>query len=143
MGAWGEGAFDNDDAADWSGEFEGADGDTGLEVVRSGLQAAAKTSGDDYLDSFDGAIAVAAAEIVAAMHGINVQESAYNEEALGWLATTNPPADDETVRLAVMALERVAAPQSELADVWDEAGDPSWRQAVDNRLASLRCLPQG
>jgi len=62
MGAWGEGAFDNDDAADWSWEFENADLTAGLQLITDALSAAAQADDAAYLDERDGALAVAAAE---------------------------------------------------------------------------------
>jgi hypothetical protein len=141
MGAWGWGPFDNDDAADWVGEFRGADRDTGLRAVGAALRTVAEARPDDYLDAPEGTMAVAAAEVVAAVHGLDVLETSYNEELLAWVATMQLPADGELVSLAVQALERVKGPESELADLWDEVNDLSWRRAVDDRVASLRGLP--
>ena len=70
--------------------------------------------------------------------GVSIEESAYNEAAIAWLRTTKPAASPELVTLAVRALERVAAPESELADLWQEAGTQSWRESIHRRLATLR-----
>ena len=58
MGAWGTGIFDNDGAADWSGDL--ATG--GPSAIKEALDAALDTQ---YLDSGEGACAVAAADVVA------------------------------------------------------------------------------
>ena len=43
MGAWAEGAFDNDDAADWAAQFDGADQEEGLRLIEDALRQAAQT----------------------------------------------------------------------------------------------------
>ena len=137
MGAWSEGPFDNDTAADWAHEFDGADRERGLQMVRAALEAAAATSADDYLDADAGAEAVAAAELVAAMRGLDVEKTSYSQSALAWVEATRATAEDQLVDLAVGALDRVTGEDSELVELWDEAG-PTWRQVVDRRRASLR-----
>jgi hypothetical protein len=61
MGAWDAGPFDNDDAVDWAAEFDNADKAAGTERLRTALQAASA----DYLEAPEGAVAVAAAQVVA------------------------------------------------------------------------------
>jgi hypothetical protein len=65
VGTWGEGAFDNDTAADWVHEFDGADLASGMRLIESALGRAAGTPAGSYLDREDGDLAVAAAELVA------------------------------------------------------------------------------
>jgi hypothetical protein len=50
MGAWAEGAFDNDDAADWAAEFDGASQEAGLRLIVDALRQAAQTPAGDYLE---------------------------------------------------------------------------------------------
>jgi hypothetical protein len=57
MGTWGVGAFANDTAGDWSYEFKGADLQAGLTLIR------------DALNGDEDELAVAAAEMVAAING--------------------------------------------------------------------------
>ena len=61
MGAWGADPFGNDDAADWAAEFEGLDRRAGLQVLEAAFGAATQA---DYVEASDGAIAVAAAQVV-------------------------------------------------------------------------------
>ena len=63
MGAWAEGSFDNDDASDWVWNLEDAEDVTILEDAFGAV-----TSADEYLESTDCTEAIAAAEVVAAMH---------------------------------------------------------------------------
>ncbi|GGD13586.1 DUF4259 domain-containing protein [Nocardioides daphniae] len=107
MGAWGTDPFDNDDAADWSYELEGA----GPEVVAVGL------SGDEG----DAAI-VAAAAVVASACGVPVTLS---PEAEQWLVDQDEDDLRALAPAAVAALEGVLQ-ESELRDLWDESGDDTW-----------------
>jgi hypothetical protein len=65
VGTWGEGAFDNDTAADWAREFDSADLASGMRLIENALGRAAGTPAGRYLDGEDGDLAVAAAELVA------------------------------------------------------------------------------
>jgi hypothetical protein len=136
MGAWAEGAFDNDDAADWSLQFENADLQSGLRIIEDALNEAVAAGASDYLECDAGSRAVAAAELVAHIGGGTVRESSYNAEALQWAARLTPHADPSLAALAGRAVARVIAPDSELAELWDESG-PSWRTSMTelrNRL---------
>ena len=127
MGAWGAGAFDNDDAADWSWEFENADHDAGLRLVTDALSAAVQASGSAYLDATDGARAIAAAEVVASINGQPIDESPYNETVRQWINRTRPATGAALTDLARQAVDRVTMPQnSELAQLWGEAASSSW-----------------
>jgi hypothetical protein len=57
MGYWGVGGFENDFALDWSLEFEDADLETGLKLIR------------DALNGDEDELALAAAEMVAIING--------------------------------------------------------------------------
>jgi uncharacterized protein DUF4259 len=130
MGAWGEGAFDNDDAADWSWEFENADLAAGLRLVSDALSAAAQADDAVYLGARDGTLAVAAAELVASAKGQPIAESPYNETARQWIGRVRPTVDAVLTDLARRAVLRVTARNSELAELWDEADSSSWRSAM-------------
>ena len=125
MGAWGSGPFENDDAADWAYEFDDAE-DHG--VLRDAFEAVLAESG--YLDSREGANAVAAAAVTAA--AIDGDASGLSEDVVAYLGRAGRP-DADSIDLALRALERVGK-DGELAELWDETDDPSWRA----NLASLR-----
>jgi hypothetical protein len=137
VGAWGEGPFDNDTAADWVFEFGEADRASGLNHIQLALMGAASLGAGEYLDSDAGAEALVAAELVAVIRGLDVERSPYNETALDWVARTSPAADQALVELATTALDRVVAANSELAELWDEAESTSWRGSVESRKASF------
>jgi hypothetical protein len=133
MGAWDASVFGNDDAADWAGDLIDA-GDS--QIVTDTLERAAGPGGRDYLEAPDGSAALAAAEIVAAAAGRPLPVNAYNERALAWAAAH--PGLAELIPLAVRAVERVAADDSELRELWEETDDPAWTAAVHDLLGRLQ-----
>lgn len=127
MGAWGVGAFENDDASDWVYELEEA-GD--LSLVRETLEAAADPEG--YLEAPTCAVALAAAEVVAAVGGRPAPD--LPEEVRTWVAAHRTALPGELQQLSVRALDQVAA-DSELKELWAESDENGmW---VD-RLQELR-----
>jgi hypothetical protein len=129
MGTWGEGAFENDAAADWSWEFEIADLAAGLQLITDALSAIAQAD-TPYLDDRDGVLAVAAAELVASINGQPIDASPYNETARQWIARAHPSPNPPLTNLARVAVSRVTSPTSGLAELWDEAGSAEWRSAM-------------
>ncbi len=119
MGAWGIGPFDNDDAADFSGDFDDASQVDRPELIRDALQNAVGVC--DYLDVDVATIAIAAAAIVAAqLPGGERVDTAYGPKSLSdeggaMLADFAP--------LAVQALDRVVDEDSEWRELWHEGSD--------------------
>ncbi len=133
MGTWGAGPFDNDDAADWTWSFDGLDADAGVQLLRDAL-----TLDDGPVDADDGVTAVAAAQVVAWMADPSaIDESPYAESVVTWLRSTSPTADAGLIAAARAALDRVAGDGSELAELWDEAEDPAWREEITRLRAQL------
>jgi hypothetical protein len=131
MGAWGSGAFENDDASDRVYELE----QRGIEAV---VEALAPAPGDGYLEAPDGVLAIAAAEVVAAIGGAPAED--LPEEVLA-VVERGLRIDRDVYAAAVAAIARVLGPESELRDLWMEAesGD-EWRRAVAalrRRLAAI------
>jgi hypothetical protein len=112
MGTWDATVFGNDNAADWAGDLVDVNDE---QLVGDALQRAV---GADYLESFEGEETLAAAEIVAAAAGRPTLPNAYNERALAW--ATDRPGLVELTPLAVRAVERVLAENSELQALWQE-----------------------
>ena len=117
MGTWGLRPFDNDDAGDMLLEIE----DEGISVVIAALEGAARN--DDYLEAPEGCRAVAAAaliavgmrreppgraDVTAAMNGVTGEELAAHRA------------------LAVRALNRVLADDSEVFELWEEVGEDGY-----------------
>ncbi|MFB6889960.1 DUF4259 domain-containing protein [Kitasatospora sp. NPDC056327] len=137
MGTWDTGHFDNDTAADFSGSLDEAAPAERAGLIRSTLAGAAATGAEDYLDCDEAVTAVAAAALVAAQcPGGEPVTTAYGpQEAL--------PAFPADLRpLAVSALDRVVAEESELAELWDETEEgPAWRRGIEELRAVLASGP--
>ncbi|MGY1453781.1 DUF4259 domain-containing protein [Streptomyces sp. SS8] len=131
MGTWDIGPFENDMAADFAGTLDGAAPDERESLVRATLGRVARTR--DYLDGSEGEEAVAAAALVAAQcpGGEPVSTGYGPKEAL-------PAFSGDLRPLAVEALDRVVAAESELAELWDETNSgPQWRESIGRLRAVL------
>jgi hypothetical protein len=127
MGAWGVGTFENDDASDWVYQLEEA-GD--LDLVQVTLAAAADP--EAYLEAPTCSMALAAAEVVAALAGQPAPD--LPEEIRTWVGEHRLRVPPELRTLSVKALDRVAA-DSELKELWAESEE---RGAWVDRLQELR-----
>lgn len=128
MGAWGILPFENDDALDWLDELEGC----GTEVVRAALAKA----GEGYVEATEGCVAVAAAEVISASQGNPPGD--LPENVADWVTAHGRGITAEDVELALKAVQRVAGEESELAELWDEADEPEWRESIDDLAELLR-----
>ena len=131
VGAWGRGPFENDPAADFVIDVQGA---TSFDVVRVGLLGATGTDG--YLEVDEGSVAIAAAEVVAAARG-NAAASLPEAVAI-WLVDHAAEATADDVAAALAAIDRVSRDDSELRGLWEDVGDETWMQSVEDLRARLR-----
>ena len=133
MSAWATGPFDNDDGLDFVDDL--ADAPTWRTVVQA-LDYVTKAAG--YLEAPEGAIAVAAAAIVAASVGdVTILPDNHRElkAALG-----APP--EGAVTLARSALARAVAPASELDELWQEGDDhDAWLTQIAALQKTLSAKP--
>lgn len=90
---------------------------------------------EGYLEAPDGCVAIAAAEIVAAAHGLPSPE--LPESATAWVAAHGGQLGKGDVQLALKAVERVQGEESELAELWDDADDPGWTDSIEDLTARL------
>jgi hypothetical protein len=128
MGTWDTGPFDNDDAADFSGDLDDAAPADRPELIRQALTAAADNT--DYLEADVACQAIAAAAIVAAQQpGGPEVDSAYGPGFLTGGETIELP--DDFVELSLRAIARVLDEESEWRDLWEEADD------LDGAIAAL------
>ena len=129
MGTWGIGPFDNDDAAGLSDDLEEGQAGGPVRVVRRLLTEAAGPGG---LEADLGAEVVAAAALLASQ--LPPAGSAELEGSRG-----DFPAFPADLRpLAVRALDRVLAEDSELAGLWAETAElDDWRDGVLRLRAEL------
>ncbi|MCX5341765.1 DUF4259 domain-containing protein [Streptomyces sp. R-74717] len=120
MGTWDTGHFDNDTAADFSGDLDSAPEAERVAVIRNAL------------DSDEGAVAVAAAALVGSQcPGGEAVTTAYGpDKPLPALPVDLRP-------LAVKALDQVLGESSELRELWDEAGDEEWAAGIIRLRAVL------
>ncbi|MFC9625509.1 DUF4259 domain-containing protein [Streptomyces sp. NPDC056930] len=131
MGTWDIGHFDNDTAADFSGGLDDAPQGKRAELIRDALADVVRT--EDYLDSDEAAVAVAAAALVAAQcPGGEPVTTAYGPDK------PLPELPLELRDLAVQALDRVVAEPSELLELWTEGGDgEQWKEGIGRLRAVL------
>ena len=128
MGAWGTGAFDNDDALDWVGELE----DGGITAIEAALDEAVRSSD---LSAPTDVEAIAAAEVVAAAIGRPVP--GLSEDIAALAAHVTPGVTPEHTARARTAVERVLN-ASELAELWAETDDADeWRGLVEDLIQRL------
>lgn len=112
MGTWDTGPFDNDIAADFANTLDDAAPDRRETLVRATLSRAVQAG--DCLEAPEGEEAVAAAALIAAQcPGGDAVSSSYGPEE------PVPAFADDLRSLAVDALDRVVAEQSEIAELWD------------------------
>lgn len=122
MGAWGIGHFDNDDASDFVCEVAEA---KSVAPIAGALSTAATS---DYLEAPDAAIALAAAEIVAAASGRGSPDSPDSVTSIVSKLTKTPPAQiiDMARHVTIRVLD-----ESELSDLWKDTDDyDDWRALV-------------
>lgn len=121
MGTWGIRAFDNDDAEDWLQDL--------LENPDVGSIEAAFVDvidAEDYLEAPQGQVAIAAAEVVAALQGRPDANSAREE-----IADLAFQPQSALITKAQEALDRVLSEPSELLELWQDSDDyDAWRQSV-------------
>lgn len=129
MGAWGTGSFENDDAADWIAQLKTLAPE---ELTKILVRAA---DDPNYLEGPAASVAVAAAEVVAALNG-SAAEGA--PAAIGEWTKKHPQAlTPELKAVAIRAMDRVRR-DSELKDLWMEAdGLNDWIAAVKDLQGRL------
>jgi hypothetical protein len=116
MGAWGTGPFDNDDAADFAATLDDLEPEDKPEAIREALTEAANET--DYLERDAGGAAVAAAALVAAQQPDGDQvDSVYGPKQ------TIPDLPEDLRPIAIQALTRVLADDSELNELWSDSPD--------------------
>jgi len=119
MGAWNHGPFDNDDASDFLYALE--ESSQPLLLLQESLTAAASCA--TYLEVPEGSAAIASAAVVATSWSGRVQSVSDDLSAriskLGLARDVIAP----LVPLASAALTRVSQENSELLELWTEAGE--------------------
>ncbi|RJF71218.1 DUF4259 domain-containing protein [Deinococcus cavernae] len=132
MNAWNFGSFDNDSARDFT-----------VEVVQDGgvaLREAFEVVLDpdmDYVEVEEGARALAAAEILAAVLTGDTQH--LTDAGLRhWVQNADKTSLSDLRALAAEALNRVLAPDSELPEQWEDTADSgAWLSDVQRLRSTL------
>jgi len=131
-GAWGFGSFENDDALDWVSELERVSGPQILVAALHSIDPKAK-----YIDAPDCAVALAAAEVVAAARGHPV--AALPAEVTRWIVRTRPRVDTDLLAMARSAVTACRdGKNSELRDLWLEGDGKAWLDDSAKLLARLK-----
>ncbi|MET0701799.1 MAG: DUF4259 domain-containing protein [Mycobacterium sp.] len=131
MGAWGEGIFDNDWAADWAATFDDTDVADRLGFITRTLE---RGTASGYIDIDVGEAVLAAAAVVASQvpDGPALDPS-YGPQTLG--DTVGFEVTDELRALTVQALRGVTGANSEWLELWaDSDADPL---ALANELITV------
>src|SRR5690606_29385020 len=124
---WDYGPFDNDTAADWSNDLNDALSEQRESIIRTALAAVQDNEG--YLDSDLAAEAIAAAAVIASQRpGGTPITTPYGPDFLRAGGTLTLPPDLDG--LAVRALDRILADESEWVSLWGESDHFAEAQAV-------------
>ncbi|MFG2044863.1 DUF4259 domain-containing protein [Dactylosporangium sp. NPDC048998] len=118
MGTWDIGPFDNDAAADWCGDLNDVAPEQRAGLIRTTLNAVVDTDGYLDVDLADEAIA-AAAVVAAQLPGGDPITPAYAPDFLLEGGSLDVP--DDVPPLAVRALDRIVADESEWRSLWAES----------------------
>ncbi|WP_067479510.1 DUF4259 domain-containing protein [Actinomadura hibisca] len=124
MGTWGPGAFDNDHAADFAGTLDTLPAGQHVEVITQVLETVVAPGNNTSSHLADPAVA-AAAVIAAQLPGGSPTDSIYGPEK------PLPPLPHELALLAVRALDRIVAPDSQVKELWAESPeDRPWHDGI-------------
>jgi len=133
-GAWDVGPFDNDDALDWLWELESSND---LSAVRAALRAVADDG--SYIQAPTASMAIAAAEVVAALLGNPHPQ--LPDEVSAWVQGRTLSKDSKLVDLARHVIARIQDPaNSELAELFSESGEflKSWKSSLSDLRERLQ-----
>jgi len=135
MGAWSHEPFGNDTACDWGyGVLETND----LSVIETALDAVIE-NGEDYLDADLATEAIAAIEVLAKLRGHGTQVDSYTEEIDQWVEANPQAPSAALLAKAKQVIDRIGAPDSELLELWDDAGDAdaeAWKASLRQLAAA-------
>jgi len=131
LGTWGHDSFEDDDALDWVFELEKS---TDTSVVFKALNAVTDGA-EDLLEAPVCAMAIAAAEVVAALDGHRAPS--LPEQVVEWIKGKPKPGTDLKAK-ALRAIDAILT-DSELKSCWEDAGEhyPKWVAAVERLKARL------
>ncbi|NOX55940.1 MAG: DUF4259 domain-containing protein [Planctomycetes bacterium] len=131
MGAWGHNSFENDDALDWVADLEESQD---MSAILKALNAVTDEAGD-YIEAPECSMAIAAAEVVAALCGNAA--SSLPDEVNEWLKG-KPKPDPQLAAKARQAIDVILA-DSELKELWEEIEEdyPKWIAVLEDIKSRL------
>lgn len=131
MGAWGHNSFENDDALDWVSVLEESPDTSAIIDALNGVTDDA----EDYIDAPECSMAIAAAEVVAALNGNGALS--LPEEVNGWLK--GKPNPDASLRAKARQAMDVVLTNSELKELWEENVEdyPKWIAVLEDVKSRL------
>ena len=121
-------AFDNDDANDWAYDLDGV---SDLSLVESAFEQV-EAVGSTHLEQGLACNALAACEVLARLRGRPGYKNAYTDKVDQWVAQHRIDPPSELITRGETAIVRILGPESELREIWEDAGDQEWRGAVDD-----------
>ncbi len=131
MGAWGHNSFENDDALDWVVELEKSKDTT---IIFESLDLLINNKADE-IEAEDCSIAIAAAEVVAALYGNG--SSLLPERVSNWLKG-KPKPTPSLIAKAQQVIDAILS-DSELKELWKESPNdyPKWVSALKDLKSRL------
>lgn len=119
-------AFDNDEANDWAYGLERL---SDLSLVDDAFRKVESSAGG-YLEQHVAAEALAGCEVLARLRGRPGYTNAYTAKVDSWVAVHPIIPSDELVVRGSGVIDRILGGDSELREVWEEAGDQEWLAAM-------------
>jgi 7-cyano-7-deazaguanine synthase in queuosine biosynthesis len=133
MGAWGFGAFENDDAIDFMADLQDAGSWKGASAEIQ--QIAADVKDGEFIEAPDACVLLAAAALAAHQQGRPV--AAWSGESS---LDAYPTCPDKVINTIAAALPRaIRGPDSELRELWQDTDDyKDWIKECEAILAALK-----
>jgi len=143
MGAWDNGNFGNDDALDFLADVN----DNGKAEIYNAINRIVASPADEYLESPECCIALAAIEFIAAAIANPAKD--FSEEAKEWLAKNKLlpftsedlpniiSANVDIITFSKQAIDKIKT-NSELKELWEESEEyEEWLSVTDNLKARI------
>lgn len=128
MGTWDIGFFDNDMACDWENEINSK---TSLKYIEDALTPVVNNK-EEFLDIDLANRALAAAEAIAIILGKDSINSSYTEHLDKWAKDYDKEIPKELLKLAINAIDKVLASNSELKQFWKiRAEHDDWLDIIE------------
>ena len=130
MAAWGTEPFDNDDAADFAVAVADQDSLASIEAAFDKVLAA----GAGPIEAPLASTAIAGAEILTLLADRGSDETEYPDEIEEWAAETEHTPAQPLLDKAIRVLDRIAAPPSELLELWSEDAEDlaEWKATLED-----------